>query len=728
MDKLTELKRIEKLFSPKSIAIVGASESRHYSQSIISNLRLQGFSDSHIYPINPKYEVVSGIKCYASIDDLPEVPDVVALLVGREHVSAAVDSAGKLGVGAVLVLADGYADVSDEGHRAQIELRNQVNGYNMEMLGPNTLGYVVPATNAGLWCAGTLPSQLRSGGISVVAQSSGMLNVIMGMLGGRQIGVRASVSIGNAAAMGLPELVSFFAEDPQTNVIALVVESIDRPGEFADALVSAQRNGKPVIVLKIGASARGQQNSVAHTGRLSSPGQAWHSLFRKVGACEAYDIDDFIETLTLFEALGKDELLLSRKGSELGVAFATISGGETSLMCDIAEQEGLELARLSDDTLSSLRLSLNKSTLIGNPLDLQNSRTSRPDAFWESIEKVVNDDSVDLLAIRFNLPAKPTTSLASFYQEVVDFIRSRGVVPVVLSRSYERLDESWWTLFNDLNVSFVMSYRNAIKALTRYNLWNVGANNVIGAVPSIPRETGQSENGDSVSLSLDRAREWLLKAGVNYVPSEIAVDPQGAGELANQIGYPVVVKALLPNMVHKSDSGGVVLDLRNEESVVRACKEMGQLLSNQSIGQNEQLRFEVQKMMGTGVEVILGMKRDPTWGPLIMIGAGGIYAEILRDTVWDLPVGSSEEAISMLQRLRIWPILSGARGQDAVDIEALSRMILSFSEALVRDGSWIESMDLNPVIVGPTGSGAFAVDIAMFVDETVSVGEPMGES
>lgn len=703
---------LDKLFSPKSIAIVGASETRHYSQSLIANLRGHGFDEANVYPINPKYETVSGIKCWESLSDLPVVPEAVAILVGHEQVASVIELAGEMGVGSALVIADGYAEETEEGRVAQIELGVLARKSGIALLGPNTLGYLFPSSGAGVWCAGAIPTPLLQGNISVIAQSSGMLNVVIGMFGDRKVGVRACVSIGNAEIVGLPELVTYFAEDSETKVVALVVESIDRPKEFVDALALAHKNKKPIVVLKIGTSERGQQNSVAHTGRLSSPNQGWQAVFERFGVCATSDLDDFIETVTLFGGFIKVDNLLNKGLSGLGVAFATISGGETSLICDIADQESLPLANLSSETLASLRTNLAKSTLIGNPLDLQNSRTTRPEVFWESLRTIASDESVDVLAFRFNFSAKPTQALASLYKKVIELAVSLNVTPLVLSRAYERLDLAWWELFKELDATFVMSYRNAIRGLSKFNIWLSSLSRELVIPKSIPSVPSISSTHKSASMSLSDAHSWLISSELPYVASGIANDPVEAGRLADEMGYPVVVKAVLPDMVHKSDSGGVVLGLSDRGSVIEACNDMAQRLSG--IEGGEALHFEVQKMLDSGVEVIMGMIKDPTWGPLLMVGSGGIYAEVLRDTVWDLPPVTKEGAITMLERLRIWPLLNGARGREQCDVDALSQIVASFSEAIVRDSNWLESIDINPVIVGSDGNGAFVVDVSIF--------------
>ena len=274
------------LLAPARVAVVGASDSRHYSRSIIANLRQQGFPDQAIFPVNPRYGTVAGLPCYPSLPDLPSRPDVVAVLVGRNQARPMVEAATAAGAGAALVIADGYAEESAEGQVAQDDLSRLAAAADLAMLGPNTLGYVVPSSGAGMWCAGTLPRPLAPGGTAVLAQSSGMLNLIMSVAGDRRLGIRAAMSVGNGALIGLPELILHFAEDPETTVISLVVESTDRPRALATAMAVARRAGKPVVVLKIGVSDLGRRNAIAHTGRMAGPEQGWSALLERMDAIQ----------------------------------------------------------------------------------------------------------------------------------------------------------------------------------------------------------------------------------------------------------------------------------------------------------------------------------------------------------------------------------------------------------------------------------------------------------
>lgn len=703
---------LDRLFAPKAAAVVGASPDRHYSRSIIGNLRLHGFADDAIFPINPRYDEVEGLRCYGSIADLPTVPDAAALLVGKAQAHGLLGSAVEAGVGAALVIADGYAEESAEGLAEQRRLGDTARSAGVALLGPNTLGYVVPATGAALWCAGVLPARLTPGPVAILAQSSGMLNLLMGLAGQRLLGVRACVSVGNAEVLGLPELVTHFVEDSETSVLGLVVESIDRPEAFMDALLLCRAAGKAVVVLKIGVSDLGRRNSVAHTGRMAGPEQGWSALFDRLDVCVARDLDDFVETLTLFGGVvGRlPERVVS--SGHVGIALATISGGETSLLCDVAAQEGLELATLGDGTLAGLRSALGKSTMIGNPLDLQNTRTSRPEVFWNGIRSVCADENVDVFAVRFNFSEKPTPVLESLYREVVQIAREAGTVPVVLTRAYEHLDLAWWRLFADIDVPFVLSYRNALRGFAALSSWLAVRGETVERPDAVPVLAGQ-EPGASVELGPEETRDWLDAAGVPFVRSATVDDGVAAVRAAEELGWPVVLKAVAPGLVHKSEAGGVALGLTDAAQLEAAAKVMSVSVSEAIGVAPEAVRFELQQMVSDGHEMIVGMVPDPTWGPVIMIGAGGIHAETMGDVVWDLPPISAERATSLLRRLRVWPVLTGARNQAAADVGALAELVASFSAAVADDSGSLAAVDLNPVLVARQGSGVRAVDAAI---------------
>jgi acetate---CoA ligase (ADP-forming) len=699
---------LEALFAPSAVAIVGASEERHYSRSIIGNLRQQGYPDSSILPVNPRYTEISGLPCYPSLADLPVQPDTVAALIGKAHVATVLDDAIRAGARGALLIADGFAEESAAGLAEQQALGAAAAAAGLALLGPNTLGYVDPHTGAGMWCAGVLPAALRPGGAAILSQSSGILNLIMGMAGRRLLGVRACVSVGNAERIGLPDLITHFAADDKTAVLSLIVESIDRPRALLDALLLARAAGKPVIVLKIGVSELGRQNSVAHTGRMAGPEQGWSAMFDKLGVHLARDLDDFMETTTLFAGLvpGLRDQPADRG---LGVAFATISGGETSLICDVAAQEGLELTALAPHTMSTLREGQGKPSMIGNPLDLQNSRTAKPEVFWGNIRAVCIDPSVDVLAVRFNMAERRTAALDTLYREVVEVVRETDILLVVVSRAYEYLDAGWWELFDELGVPFVLSYRNAIRGFAALRGWFAQRSGTDERPTAVPTRAGV-ELTSREPLGPVAASEWLTAAGVDVARNGTARTPGTAAKTAADIGWPVVLKAQVPGLVHKSEVGGVVLDLGDVAAVEAAAEAMSIRVAEAMDISPSDVGFELQRMISSGTELILGMVPDPTWGPVVMLGAGGIYAETLGDVVWDLPPISPGRARTLLSRLRIWPILNGVRNQPPADIEAVIDTVVSFSAAIAAAGSQLAAVDVNPVVVSHSGTGLTAVD------------------
>lgn len=707
---------IGRLLAPRTVALVGASDERHYSRSIIANLRQHGFADDAIFPVNPRYAEVSGLPCHRSLETLPVVPDVTALLVGRGRAEPALRAAAASGSGAALVIADGYAEEGADGLVAQHALGDIARAAGMAVLGPNTLGYVVPSTRAALWCAGELPAPLVAGGTVILAQSSGMLNLIMALAGQRLLGVRACVSVGNAEVVGMPELIEHFVADDAAAVLGLVVESVDRPRAFAAALARARDAGKPVVVLKIGVSELGRANSVAHTGRMAGPEQGWSALFDRLGVRTARDLDDLVETLTLFGGVVPALSVRALATGRLGVAFATISGGETSLICDIAAQEGLPLASLTPDTLAGLRAGLGKESTIGNPLDLQNTRTTRPDVFWNGLRALCADPNVDVLAVRFNLSTRPTPALEQLYRQVAALARTAGTTLIVLTRAYEHLDLPWWSFFADLGVPFVLSYRNALRALAALSGWLTERARPVDPPGAVP-DRASTGTAELTALDQDATRAWLDAAGVPFVPSRTADDPAAAARAAAELGWPVVLKAVAPGLVHKTEAGGVALDLRDADVVEQAAKAMAVSVGAATGLAPDAVRFEVQRMLGDGVEVIVGSLPDPTWGPVVLVGAGGIHAESAGDTVWDLPPISPRRAEELLRRLRIWPALDGARNTPRADVLALAELVARFADAVVAVGG---AVDLNPVLVGREGAGAHAVDAAVLVPASVN--------
>ncbi|MCL6564351.1 MAG: acetate--CoA ligase family protein [Firmicutes bacterium] len=687
---------VDALFTARSVAVVGASAQRHYPRSIIENLRLVGFPDSAIYPVNPRYSEVMGLPCYPSLQEVPTPPDLVVLVTRRETVLPLLDEMAAAGSRTAVVLADGYAEQGEPGRLLQAELVAKAQGLGLSVLGPNTLGFLAPGFQIAAWAGGALESLPRPGNLSLAFQSSGTLNLILNLAAFRQLGLRAAVSVGNEAVWEVADFLSYYAADPGTEVVGLFLETTVHPRRLVEALQALQQRRKPVVVLKIGRSERARQNALAHTGRMASSGEAWEALFRQVGAVVARDLDQFLETLQLFSHLGPAP-------SVGGLAIATISGGDCGLLSDLAADEGVQLADLSPRSLDVLRAEVGKPSLIGNPLDCENLGREDPEKFARCLRTLAEDAGVSAVAYRMNLSPQPTERLIGLYRHLLEYAKAAGKPCIVLSRAAEPLDAEWFRWFSTQGVPFLLGYRTALGAMGRWQHWRPAASDWH---PSAIPELAEEAAFDAVPMDYPTTQRWLEQSGIPYAPSYLAKTPEQAAQLAQALGFPAVVKVVASGVAHKSDLGGVKVGLGSGEEVLAACRAIEQALAVHAPAAQLQ-GFEVQREIRGVAELILGMQRDPLLGPVVMVGMGGIFAEVFHDLALALPPIDPAEATRLLQGLRGYPLLTGVRGRPAANLEALSELIARFSAA-VGSSEAIQAVDLNPVIVGE--EEAVAVD------------------
>ena len=475
------------------------------------------------------------------------------------------------------------------------------------------------------------------------------------------------------------------------------------PARFAAALDRAIANGKSVLILRAGRTERAKRNVIAHTGQLAGSAATWDAFFEQHGAILVDDLDDLIDTIALFAGAK-----VRPDKHERGVGLITISGGDCTLLCDIADQEGVTLAELSPQTKKTLIESLDKPTLLGNPLDVEDLQRMKPEAFDLSLEKFFQEPNIDMLGIRLNLPETITAPSEKLYGKIADLSKANDKRVFVLTRATEPPAEVWYEQLNRLGLTFTGDYRKSLRSLGRLRRNEVDRANGrftqatrAGAAPRLP------ELGHGV-LS-HRTSEELLKAyGISLAPAALTQSVAEAIDAAERLGYPCVVKVASVDLPHKSEFGALRLGLENRESVRQAYDEM---LSRVRMAKPE-ANIEgvlVQKQM-KGVECLLGISRDEQLGPTLVLGLGGVFVEILADVALRIPPISAAEARRALESLKGAKVFAGARGAPPADIDALAEMAarLSWLAYDLRDD--IAELDLNPVMVLPKGQGAFAVD------------------
>lgn len=696
---------VQGLVNPSGIAIVGASERRYYARSIISNLLSGGFEESRLFPVHPRHAEVLGLTCYGSMTEIPSPVSLAVIATNASTVPDLIEEAGRARIESAVVLADGYAEQGESGRRRQQDLAAVALRSGVRILGPNTLGFVAPPEGVVAWAPGELSGRMSAGSVGVVFQSSGMLNLFLDIVIGRKLGLRAAFSVGNEISYDTADFISFLVQDSQTEVITLLLETSSKPRRLVNALQEAQAAGKPVVALKLGASARAQANAIAHTGRMAGSGEAWEALLRRMGVILAEDLDELVEATALlqhFPAIGREEAgdIATRVG------FVTVSGGDCSLLADMAERLDLPLADLAPATLTQLRRVLEKPDLLGNPLDTENLAREKPAAFRELVDTFCWDENVDVVAFRMYLPATPTENATSLYKQLIQQARDAGKRPVVLTRALEQVNERWYEFFADLQTPFLPSYRPGLRSMalvTKQARARASSGKVaLHAIPTTPTPTAEG-----VVADWHRTQRIVNGAKVRYVPSRFAVSAEEAIAAAGELGYPVAVKMISGDVPHKSDVGGVELGLASSRAVAGAVHRI--LTLGASIGAEIE-GFEIQAMAPTGVEMILGVARDATLGPTLMIGMGGVLAELTRDVVLLTPDVEPDDVDNALRSLAGGPLLRGYRGRPVADVGAFCEMVASLSTYVAEAEDDLLALDLNPVFVLENGAGAIAVD------------------
>jgi acetyltransferase len=686
------------LFEADRLAIIGASDRNHYAVNIFKNLQNMGFEQSRIVPINPSRPEVFGLKAYPSILEVPGEIPLAVIAVNNKAVASVVEDAGKKGVKAGVIFADGFAEGGEAGKQLQQQLLEAAKAAGIKLLGPNCMGFVSVRAKLGIW-GGELPKNLRAGNIGCIFQSSGMMNLLINAGTKRGLGFHLCASGGNEIILNAADYLDYEAECPEIDVIATYVEAAPKePQRFAAALDRAVANGKAVLVLRAGRTERAKRNVIAHTGQLAGSAAAWDAFFEQHGAIIVNDLDDLIDTTALFAGAK-----MRPDKHERGVGLITISGGDCTLLSDIADQEDVPVPDLSPETQQVMVQSLDKPTLLGNPLDVEDLQRIKPEGFDHCLEKFFQEPKIDMVGLRLNLPESLTPSSERLYQSSANDKRV-----FVLTRATEPPAEVWYQRLNDLGLTFTGDYRKSLRAMGRLRknerdraMGRFASVIRVGSAPARP-ELGSGVRSYGVT-------ELLLRAyNIPLAPAVMAQSARETVDGAEKLGYPCVLKIASIDIPHKTEFGALRLGLENKESVQKAYDEMlGAVKAKKPDANIEGVL--VQKQI-KGVECLLGISRDEQLGPTMVMGLGGVFVEILKDVALRIPPITAVEARRALESLNGRAVFSGVRGAPPADIDALAEMAarLSWLAYDLRDD--VAELDLNPVVVMPSGQGAFVVD------------------
>jgi acyl-CoA synthetase (NDP forming) len=676
---------LDRLVRPRSVAIVGASAdpTRTAGRPAVY-LRKHGYTGK-LFLVNPRVRAIDGLECYPSVADLPEAPDVGLVLLGRERAVQAVRALDARGAGAAIVLAGGFAEVDATGAAHQAELRAAAG--SMRLLGPNTIGLVNVADATALSASVALEVfPLPVGGISVVAQSGGILSALLSRGAAHGVGFSKLISTGNEADIDGSEVIEYLVEDEATSVIALYVESVRRPQQFRRAAQAAARRGTPLVVFKVGRSEAGAQSATSHTGAMAGADQLYEALFEQTGALR---VATFGELIDVSAALASGKRLAGRR-----VAILTSTGGGGALVADACGLRGLEVPPPDPATVTRLQaLLVGESALAErNPVDVTLAGI-QADIYREAIAALLDSPTYDAVVVVVGASGLAQPDLAA---DPVLSLAAGSSKPLVVYVSPHALD-----IVSKLNRANVPAFDTpegcaaGLSALRR-----------VAPPPSAPR-SGRAVQGGAAppgklkeGRRLDEVESKALFAeyGIPCVREYAVRSPEEAAAAAQRLGGPVVVKIRSREVAHKTDVGGVRLGVRPEE-VAACCQRMPSPEG-----------WVIQEQVTQGVEMLLGLVRDPQLGLAVMLGAGGIATEVFGDTSLRLLPLRPGDAQHMLEALKSDVLLQGFRGRPRADIPALLEAVEGFARLGEDLGERLLEAEINPLFVLPEGQGVVAAD------------------
>lgn len=683
-------------FAPASVAVVGVGrEPTNVGHVVFANL--VGYR-GRVYPINPRSTEILGHSCYADLISLPEVPELTIVAVPARAVPGVMEQLGARGGRAAIIISAGFKETGIDGSRLEHEIESIALRYGIRFLGPNCLGVMDTYSGLNASFAGELPQR---GGIGFMSQSGALCTAILDWSRGEGVGFSKFVSLGNKADVDEIDLLRILGHDDDTKVIAIYMEGIGRGADFMAAAREAAAR-KPVIAIKAGATNAGARAVSSHTGTLAGSEAVYRAAFRQAAIVQAESVEELFDFAVYFSSQPLP------KGSR--VAIVTNAGGPGIMATDACERSGLSLASLEPETVESLRQALPTAAGLYNPVDVLGDAPAK--LYAKAMELVLADNGVDSLLVL--LTPQGLTDIVGTARMVAE-AAARSDKPVVAGFMGKRDIEPGIEILRRAGVPNYPFPERAVHALAAASSYSqpTGGQGVDLDIPVDRSEvervfTQAKRDGHRNILNLEGAAV-VSAYGLRIPRAAIGSSLEDCLELARDIGYPVVLKVAAPDILHKSDVGAIKAGITDDEQLALAYEELG---SNVRRYMPEALILGtvIQQMVLGGREAIIGVNRDPQFGPVVMYGLGGIYVEVLRDVAFRVGSIGEAEALAMIRETKSYPLLLGARGQAKADIDAMVRAIVRLSRLAV-DFPEIVEVEVNPLMVLGEGDGCQAVDV-----------------
>ena len=688
---------LKPFLEPAGVAVIGASSNpRKLSFGILRNLVNSTYTGG-IYPVNPGAGEILGKPSFADISAVPDPVELAVIVLPAPLIAETLEDCGRRGVKAVIVISGGFKEVGEGGEELEARCLQIIRRYGMRMIGPNCVGLMNLHSGLDITFIHGMPDP---GGIGFIAQSGAVMGGVVDQVLGKKIGFSHFISMGNEADVTETDLIEYLGEDPNTRVIATYVEQIKDGRRFMEVARRASRV-KPIVLLKGGRSSAGARAVSSHTGSLAGSYSAYQAAFKQAGVIEVDTLNALFETALAFDF---QPLPAGRRA-----VIITNAGGPAALASDALSANGLVLDDLEPETRASLRAALNPAAQVGNPVDILGG--AEPPDYALCTSTLMKDDCVDIVLPL--LVPQALVSSAGVAQAVVDASAAREKTVLACIMGDISIDEARLTLHENRIPMYTQpeAMGTVLKAMLDYREWLARPAVTPPTLMGIDRAAAAmvlKQAAGNASLGEAETRPLLAAYGIPQVEGGFAASAAAAVDVAQRIGYPVVMKIVSPQLLHKSDVGGIRLNLADGAAVQQAYSAM---MAEIGAARPEAVLegVMVECMAPRGQEVIIGMRRDPGFGPLMMFGLGGIYVELFKDVSFRVAPLSAEDARQMITETRAGRLLTGFRGQPRADLDAVVEVMLRLSQ-LALDHPEIEEAEVNPLLVFSEGQGALALD------------------
>jgi acyl-CoA synthetase (NDP forming) len=721
--ELVTTERLREFFAPRSIALVGASDNSGWARLIVASCKITGFGGP-LTAVHPKAGSAFGLPVVRSLRDLPEPADLAFILAPVQAVESILDDMGQTGIPNGVVLASGYREVGSQGKTLEDALVARAVANGVTILGPNCLGFVNAHTRSAPYAL-TLPAPLTAGPVGVALQSGALASVVLAFAKAHAIGLSVLTSMGNEAMMKTADVLDYLVEDEATKVICLFLEEIGDPVAFAAVAAKADRAGKPIVALKVGSSPAGQQAAMAHTGSVAGDDAVVDAVLRQLNIIRVTSLE---ELLTTGAALGYNRLPAGRR---MGVL--TLSGGSCDIIADAASAQGLAIPAFADETAAAIGAHLPPFASAQNPLDVTgfgtlanlSGRTGPLGAVDHALDIAVQDPNLDfVLFCGVALPEvrPPDETMASVLETRVEWLAGRmasAPIPVIpAATTCTDISAYGRDLLTKHGLNMLSGLDLGMTALGHALRWTENR----GRIRTMEPRTARTSNGNGTSpvsgpWSEDAARRLLAGTGVPVVPGGLAASADEAVEIARRVGLPVALKICSAQITHKSDIGAVALGLASEAAVRTAYDTVRAAAA--AVPDARVDGVLVTPMRSGGAELLAGVTVDPAFGPVLAVGLGGIWVELLHDTSLRLLPVDAAEVKRMLGELRGLPLLQGARGTRAANLDAVAAAIAGLGEVALSLNGSLRALEVNPLWVN--GDQVEALDVLVVTEGTEQI-------